>query len=69
MNTQHKTEMLFNFSVALDQPQMEQVAKICVLNFVKSQLLIWNLIIPPMIYDLDSFAWEMLAVPSFKLES
>lgn len=33
MNTQHKIEMLFNFSVALDQPQMEQVAKNLCIKF------------------------------------
>lgn len=35
VNTQHKIEMLFNFSVALGQPQREQVAKILGIKFCK----------------------------------
>lgn len=86
VNTQHKTEMMFNFSVALSQQQTEQVAKILGFQFCKVSILNclkievsklkfdypplkFNLLSPPVIYYLDTSAWEMLTVTSFKLES
>lgn len=69
MTAQDKTEMIFNFSVALGQPQMEQAAKIWSINFHKVSTAHLKFDYSPNDYDLDSFAWETLTVSSFKLES